>query len=134
MGTGWRDMARRRSAVCGMFREIRLERRASASDPAGSKDRGVSPSPLHARIERRDDHDAVGPEGEEHLEIDLVRGRVSIDLTSLHDDRQAEGPASEELEFELVPSVRAFREIDLHHDPALGPEVDVEDLEGDPLS
>ncbi len=120
MGTGWRDTAPREAVACDKIRVVHLERDADASE---------------LRSERsRDDHDAVGPEGEEHLEIDFVRGRVSIDLTYLHDDRQAEGPESEELELELAPSVRPLRELDMNHDPELGPEVDVEGEEDDPLS
>lgn len=78
-----------------------------------------------------DDPNAVGPEDDACLEIDFIRGRVSIDLSSAEEDRHAEGPASDGQEIDLIQSARTPKAFGAgHEDQEVGPELDLEHLEG----
>ena len=117
MGTDRRDASRRTTPASGTVREIR----------AGSLTLEVQP----------DDCNAVGPEDDGCLEVDFIRGRLSIDLMHSDDDRHAEGPA-DDFELDLLrsatrsaaPSSYAPETFD-SGDDQVGPEVDLEHLEGD---
>lgn len=76
--------------------------------------------------------DALGPEGDGALEIDIVRGRVAMNLETLAQDHDAAGPENDdvglvpsEIAVSLGPPVREWLD-------EVGPEFDLEHVQDAP--
>lgn len=75
------------------------------------------------------ERDALGPEGDATIEIDIVRGRVSMDLETLGHDLDAAGPEHDEVDLVAAElAVPLGPDMDELLDE-VGPEFDLEHLQ-----